>query len=125
MKPPLRARRGLALLLLLPCLLGACTATPEIVNPYERDELVAVKHNPQSDCTLLIYRDPLGQTRHIFRKHGVFELGLTFQLDGRFELTERGTRPRVITAEEAGLVTQRILEFMNVEDEQISSLSTI
>ena len=125
MNTSLRACKRLACLLMLPCLLGACTATTLVVNTYERDELVAVKHNPQSDCTLLIYRDPLGQTRHVFRKHGIFELALTFRLDGDIELTERGTQPRAVTAAEAGRVTQRILEFMQVEDDQISSLSTI
>ncbi len=84
-------KRFTVLLVLLPVLLGACKVT-ETLTTYESDELVAVKHNQDTDCTLLIYRDPLGQTRHVFRKHGVFEFGLTFTLEGGIYLKERGRR---------------------------------
>ena len=64
-------KRLAVFLVLMPCLLCACTAT-QALDSYERDELLSIKHNPKTDCTLLTYRDPLGQTRHVFRKHGVY-----------------------------------------------------
>ena len=110
-------KRILILLALMPCLLGACTSVESMV-AYESDELIAVKHNQNSDCTLLIYRDPMGQTRHIFRKHGVFEFGLVFRPDGGISLKERGRMERDIEAVEASRVTKRINTMMNVQKEE-------
>ncbi len=110
-------KRYAALLILLPVLLGACTAT-EPLRAYESDELVAVKHNQDTDCTLLIYRDPFGQTRHIFRKHGVFEFGLTFTLEGGIYLKERGRGEREIEAIEASRVTNHINNLLRVQEQQ-------
>ena len=111
------------LFILLPVLLGACTAT-EPLTSYERDELVAVKHNPKTNCTLLIYRDPLGQTRHVFRKHGVYELGLTYTLAGDILLKERGHHERRIEAIELSRVTQHINNQLLVKQrsEHLSSI---
>lgn len=110
-------KRYTVLLLLLPVLLGACTAA-ESLTSYESDDLVAVKHNQNTDCTLLIYKDPLGRTRHVFRKHGVFEFGLTFTLEGDIYLKERGRGEREIEAIEASRVTDRINTLLNVERPQ-------
>ena len=110
-------KRYAVLLILLPVLLGACTAS-ESLTSYESDELVAVKHNQTTDCTLLIYRDPLGQTRHVFRKHGIFEFGLTFTLEGGIYLKERGRGEREIEAIEASRVTNRINNLLRVEEQQ-------
>ena len=107
-------KRLAVLLALTPFLLGAC-ASVESLSAYENDELVAVRHNQNTDCTLLIYRDPMGQTRHVFRKHGVFEFGLTFRPDGGISLKERGRSARDIEAVEASRVTQRINTLMRVE----------
>ena len=109
-------KRYAVLFILLPVLLGACTATEFLT--YESDELVAVKHNQDTDCTLLIYRDPLGQTRHVFRKHGVFEFGLTFTLEGGIYLKERGRREREIEAIEASRVTNHINDLLRVQKQQ-------
>lgn len=106
--------RHAVLLLALPFLLGAC-ATTDALTSYESDELVAVKHNQHTDCTLLIYRDPLGQTRHVFRKHGVFEFGLTFTLEGDIILKERGRGEREIQAFEASRVTNRINHLLGAQ----------
>ena len=105
------------LFILLPVLLGACTAMEPLAS-YERDELVAVKHNQDTDCTLLINRDPLGQTRHVFRKHGIFEFGLTFTLEGGIYLKERGRGEREIEAIEASRVTNRINNLLRVQKQQ-------
>ncbi len=110
-------KRYAVLLLLLPFLLGACTAT-EALTSYEIDELVSIKHYQNTDCTLLIYRDPLGQTRHIFRKHGVFEFGLTFTLEGGIYLKERGRGEREIEAIEASRITSHINKLLRVEKQQ-------
>ena len=110
-------KRILILFALLPCLLGACTSVETMV-AYESDELVAVKHNQNSDCTLLIYRNPMGQTRHVFRKHGVFEFGLVFWPDGAISLKERGRIERDIEAIEASQVTQRINNMLSVKQGQ-------
>ncbi len=109
-------KRYAVLLILLPVLLGACTVTE--LTTYESDELVAVKHNQDTDCTLLIYRDPLGQTRHVFRKHGVFEFGLIFTLEGDIYLKERGRGERAIEAVEASRVTDHINNLLRVQKQQ-------
>ena len=111
-------KRFTVLLALLPVLLGACTVT-ETLTTYESDELVAVKHNQDTDCTLLIYRDPLGQTRHVFRKHGVFEFGLIFTLEGGIYLKERGRGEREIEAVEASRVTNHINNLLRVQKQQV------
>ncbi len=111
-------KRYAALLILLPVLLGACTVT-ETLTTYERDELVAVKHNQDTDCTLLIYRDPLGQTRHVFRKHGIFEFGLIFTLEGGIYLKERGRGERQIEAVEASRVTNHINNLLRVQKQEV------
>ena len=102
------------LLVLLPCLLCACSSV-ESLTSYESDELIEVQHNRNSDCTLLIYRDPMGQLRHVFRRHGIFEFGLTFRADGGITLKERGRMERDIEAMEASQVTQRINTLMSVQ----------
>ena len=109
-------KRLTLLLVLMPCLLCACSSI-ESLTAYESDELLAVRHNQNSDCTLLIYRDPMGQTRHVFRKHGIFEFGLTFRPDGGISLKERGRSERDIEAIEASRVTQRINTMLSVQKE--------
>ena len=107
-------KRLTVLLVLLPCLLCAC-ASVESLTSYESDELIEVKHNNNSDCTLLVYRDPMGQLRHVFRRHGIFEFGLTFRTDGGISLKERGRTERDIEAMEASRVTRRINTMMSVQ----------
>ena len=106
-------KRSSVLLVLMPLLLAACMSS-EGLTVYESDELVAVKHNQHSDCTLLIYRDPMGQSRHVFRKHGVFEFGILYTLEGEILLKERGRQERSIKAFEADRVTKRINSLLRV-----------
>ncbi len=117
-------KRLTVLLTLLPCLLCAC-ATTDVLNTYERDELIAVQHNTTNDYTLLIYRDPLGQRRHVLRRHGVFELALTYTLNGEVALRERGCPPRVLEAIEAHRVTRHINDMLQVHKEAPERLSSI
>ena len=116
-------KRLAVFLVLMPCLLCACTAT-QALDSYERDELVSIKHNPKTDCTLLTYRDPLGQTRHVFRKHGVYELGLTYTLAGDIILKERGHHERRIEAIELSHLTEHINNQLQVKQrsEHLSSI---
>lgn len=106
-------KRAAALLVLTSCLLGACTST-EALNTYERDELIAVKHNHDNGYTLLVYRDPLGQTRHVLRREGVYELTMTYTLEGIIELKERGSNERELEATEANRLTRRINDLLGV-----------
>jgi len=117
-------KRLAVFLVLMPCLLCACTAT-QALDSYERDELLSIKHNPKTDCTLLTYRDPLGQTRHVFRKHGVYELGLTYTLAGNTMLKERGHHERRIEAIELSRVTQHINNQLQVKQQRSEHLSSI
>ena len=118
-------RFPLVVLVLSACLFGACSTTTEVRNSYERDALVAIKHNSETDCTLLIYRDPRGQTLHVFRQHGIFEFRLKFLHGGGFELLERGARARIIGAPEAHEVTNRINELLDVKPASEERLSSI
>lgn len=114
-KPPVAAmKRYCAFFILLPFLLGACTPSARLA-AYESEELIAVRHNQETDCTLLIYRDPTGDTRHVFRKHGVFELGILYTMQGEILLKERGRTQRTIEALEADRVTRRINDLLRKE----------
>ncbi len=117
-------KRLAVFLVLMPCLLCACTAT-QALDSYERDELVSVKYNPKTDCTLLTYRDSIGQTRHVFRKHGVFELGLAYTLAGDFILKERGHHERRIEAVELSRVRHHINNQLQVKQQRSEQLSSI
>jgi len=110
-------KSNLILLVLMPCLLCACTSTASLTS-YESDELVSVRHNQNTSCTLLIYRDPLGQTRHVFRRYGIFEFGLTFTHEGGIMLKERGRQERLIEAVEANRVTRHINTLLQVRQQE-------
>lgn len=112
--------------LLLALFAGGCATTASPIPHYERDELVSVRHNEATDSTLLIYRDPaLGQLRHVLRRHGLFELALTFQADGGIALTERGVGVRALTPEEAGHIVGRIRVLMAPPAARTHDRSTI
>ena len=85
-----------------------CSSSAPTTLDYERDELISVQHNTENMMTLLTYRDPLGQTRHVLRQNGVFEFALTYTLVGKIALKERGGEEREIDAAEASIVTSHI-----------------
>lgn len=117
--------KRLAFLTLLFCLMCGCR-TVDPLSTYERDELVAVQHNQESAYTLLVYRDPMGQTRHVLRKNGVTQLVITYTLVGEIELKERGVDGRKIGAIEANRVTKHINALLSTEKgngEKLSSMS--
>lgn len=103
--------KPLALALCLAALLGACTG-PAALNAYERDQLVSVRHNSQNEYTLIVYRDPLGQMRHVLRRHGIFELSLTHTRAGIVDLKERGQAARSLTPDEVTRLTARINDLL-------------
>ena len=72
------------------------------------DDLLAVRHNDQNDYMLLVYRDPIGQTRHVLRRNGVCEIVMTYTIDGKILLKTRGKKEGDISPVEAGRITQRI-----------------
>ena len=88
-------------------LLSGC-ASVEPTNYYESEDLLGVQHNEYNDYSLLVYRDTLGQTRHVLRRHGVTEIVLTYTIEGKIKLKARGKRERFIEPTEAGHITQRI-----------------
>ena len=77
---------------------------------------MAVQHNEYNDYILLVYRDPLGQTRHVLRRHGVTEMVLTYTIEGRIILKARGKKEREIKPTEAGHITQRINGLLNASE---------
>ncbi|MDX1547919.1 MAG: hypothetical protein R3247_13070 [Rhodothermales bacterium] len=114
------------IVLLLALFAGGCATAAAPIPHYARDELVSVRHNEATDSTLLIYRDPaLGQLRHVLRRHGLFELALTFEADGGIALTERGAAARALTPEEAGRVVGRIRVLMAPPAARTNGRSTI
>ena len=66
-------------------LLMGCRTTASV---YERDDLVTITHNKESDYTLLIYQSPTGRIRNVLRRKGVCELLLYETNDGDFFLVE-------------------------------------
>ena len=41
---------------------------------YETEDLVVVEHNAYNNYMLMVYKDPLGQTRHVLRRNGITEM---------------------------------------------------
>ncbi len=107
--------------------LFACAgcATVENTNYFEAEDLMAVQHNDFNDYLLLVYRDPLGQTRHVLRRHGVTEMVLTYTIEGRIKLKTRGKRERFIKAIEAGHITQRINGLLNTREDGNAVVASI
>ncbi len=76
-------------------LLMGCKSTASV---YERDDLVTITHNKESDYTLLVYQSATGRIRKVLRRKGVCELLLFEADDGNFFLKERGHEPKKLTA---------------------------
>ena len=100
--------KRLSVLFVFLAALSGCSHQAKTLINYERDELVSVQHNTENMVTLLTYRDPLGQTRHVLRRNGVFELALTYTMVGKVELKQRGGEEREIDSIEASAVTNHI-----------------
>lgn len=106
-------RIGILLVLLLG--LSACTRI-DATSAYETEELVVVQHNDYNKYLLLVYRDPIGQTRHVLRRNGITEMILTYTLEGHIKLKTRGQKERKIEPMEAGTITQRINSLLNATE---------
>ena len=102
-------------LLAIVCLLSGCASITTTLPEYEANDLMVVHHNEYNNCLLMVYRDALGQTQHVFRKDGVTEIVLTYKMDGAIELKMRGSKLKVIEPAEAGLITQRINSLLEAE----------
>lgn len=91
-------------------------ASVEETNYFEAEDLMAVQHNEFNDYLLLVYRDPLGQTRHVLRRYGITEIVLTYTIEGDILLKARGKKERTIEAPEAGHITQRINSLLRAKE---------
>jgi hypothetical protein len=109
-------RTGILLLASMLLGLSACSRL-DTTSAYESEELVVVQHNAYNQYLLLVYRDPLGQTRHVLRRNGVTEMILTYKMEGIIKLKIRGKRERSIEAVEAGRLTQRINSLLKASEE--------
>ena len=86
---------------------------------------MSVQHNDYNDYILLVYRDPLGQTRHVLRRHGVTEVVLTYTIEGKIKLKARGKKERLIQPLEAGHITQRINGLLNAREGNATMVASI
>lgn len=96
-------------------LLSACTSSRSTMMSYERDELVSVHFNKSNDYTLLIYRDGIGQVRHVLRRSGVFEMVVTYTFTGDVKLLIRGQKERTLQSYEAQEITSYVNEIIHAE----------
>ena len=103
-------------ILALAVLMCVGCATVEETNYFEAEDLMSVQHNEFNDYILLVYRDPLGQTRHVLRRYGITEIVLTYTIEGKIVLKARGKKEREIKPTEAGHITQRINGLLNASE---------
>ncbi len=104
----------------LGCLAGCASVDP--LTTFESDDLVVIKHNEYNNYILMVYQDPLGQTRHVLRRNGITELVVTYTMEGAIELKLRGQKPRKVDALEAGRVTQRINSLLTAKGMEAVSI---
>jgi hypothetical protein len=104
------------------CVAGCGTWRPAY---NESDDLLVIQHNTYNDYLLMVYRDVLGQTRHVLRRGGICEVVLTYELDGSIRLKTRGKRERKIDAYEAGRLTLRINSLLRAREEGGEVLTSI
>ena len=62
--------------------------------------------------------------RHVFRRHGVFELGLRYTLGGEVFLKERGRQERPIDGVEASRATRYINDLLGIVPEEPRTIRT-
>lgn len=117
-------RTALLLLLVFCSLLSGCATTDPLV-AYEADDLMVVKHNEYNNYLLMVYRDPLGQTRHVLRRNGITELTVYYAMDGQIQVKLRGQKPRKIDALEAGRITQRINSLLSAKSKDAAVLTRV
>ena len=117
-------RTALLLLLVICSLLSGCAATDPLV-AYEADDLMVVKHNEYNNYVLMVYRDPLGQTRHVLRRNGITELTVHYAMDGQIQVKLRGQKPRKIDAFEAGRIIQRINSLLSAKSKGAAVLTRV
>ena len=105
--------RSFVFVFVLSCFLGGCATSSPVRSPkpahsYENDDLISMRHNENTDYTVLVYRDSLGQLRQVVRKQGVCEMVITYTVTGDILLKERGEDPRRLQPSEADVLSHRI-----------------
>ena len=116
--------RSSAILLIVLFVLSACRSV-EPVNTYETEDLVVVQHNEYNNYLLLVYRDPLGQTKHVLRRNGVAEMMLTYTIEGEIKFKARGKKEKTIDAVEAGRLTHRINSLLKASEDGGAIITSI
>lgn len=101
--------------------LTGCASTDPL-SAFESDDLMVVKHNEYNNYILMVYQDPLGQTRHVLRRNGITELVVTYTMEGGIELKLRGQKPRNVDSLEAGRITQRINSLLTAKEMDVVSI---
>lgn len=96
-------------------LFSACTSSRSTMMSYERDELVSMHFNKTNDYTLLVYRDGIGQVRHVLRRSGVFEMLVTYTFTGEVKLLVRGQKERILKSYEAQEITTYVNDIIHAE----------
>ena len=67
-----------------------------------------MRHNQNTDYTVLVYRDPRGQLRQVVRKQGVCEMIITYTVTGDILLKTRDEDLRRLQPHEADALAQEI-----------------
>ena len=104
-------------------LTSACASVEPL--PYEAEDLMVIQHNDYNSYMLMVYRDALGQTKHVLRRNGITEVVLTYTIEGTIELKARGKKLKTIEAIEAGHITQRINSLLKAESVDKSGIASI
>ncbi len=111
------------------CLLVLFFMTPGCASveplPYEGEDLMVIQHNDYNNYILMVYRDALGQTKHVLRRNGMTEIVLTYTIEGTIELKARGKKLKEIEAIEAGHITQRINSLLKAESYEKAGIASI
>lgn len=113
------------LFLLLVCLASGCAGTTSVLETYETEDLVVVEHNAYNNYMLMVYKDPLGQTRQVLRRNGVTEMVVQYTIDGNITVKARGKKERQIEVVEAGHITQRINSLLQAKSSEQRGLASI
>lgn len=117
-------RRAAFYLILFCTLLAGCASTDSLA-AYEADDLMLVKHNDYNNYVLMVYRDPLGQTRHVLRRNGITELVVTYRMDGGVLMKLRGQKTREVEVLEAGRIIQRINSLLTAKNKGAGVITSI
>jgi hypothetical protein len=109
-------RRRLFVLVLLTLLAAGCAGLhPAPHNSPETADLLVIRHSPDHEYLVMVYRHPGGAKRLVVRRSGICEFIVTQSPDGSVRLKVRGERERVIGNAEANELALRIESLLQKE----------